>query len=268
MARKITRDQEGNLLDVDGYKVIKKLGQGGFGVTFLAEKDGADYVIKEMRPDDARDEYNALINIGKDCDNHLSCPVDLLRGKIKAYLITDYIPGKDLDSYIKYNLSQDFKDSMIKQMLMAVAFIHSRNIFHRDIKPPNIMYVKKDNEFFLIDFGIACYRSKGLAVCNGCSGSYLFMSREYLQRCGKDLTYGVLRRNDLFGLGVTFFEMIEKTYPFKLVNVQRAPDVVGKDYDYSRPSDYHNATLTERKIINGLFSGVAASQLLREYFPE
>lgn len=248
---------DGNqLVSIKDYEVVKKLGQGGFGTTYLAIKDGKEYVVKEMKSKDASDEYSALTSLGYNCIKHINCPVELIKssGDV-SYLITLFIPGKDLDYYVKNTVSQKFINDMMKQLLSAISFIHSEGIAHRDIKPGNIMYVEPTNTFFLIDFGIACFPPKGgrgIYCPLACTGTPLFMHPSYLEQCNLNRSdasfFEILKRNDRFALGVTFFLIIEKTYPWRVIT--------GRDgystYNYDAPVPFRRATLEQQEIIRML----------------
>lgn len=244
-----------NLVSVKEYQVEKKLGQGGFGTTYLAVKNGRRYVVKAMDPKYAIDEYQALATLGMNCVKHINCPVELIRGTDVSYLITEYIPGKDLDFYLRQNLSPKFIRDMMLQTIKAILFIHSENIAHRDIKPANIMYVEPSNDFYLIDFGIACFPQGNIIKCpSSCPGTPLFMHPLYEAKChlnkGTKEYFNMLKTNDKFALGVTFYLMIEKRYPWAII--ERSRDV---HYDFNRPNGFRRATPIQQEIIEGLVSG-------------
>lgn len=246
---------DGNrLVSIKGYEVVKKLGQGGFGTTYLAIKDGREYVVKEMKSKDASDEYAALTALGYNCVKHINCPVELINGAGNvSYLITLFIPGKDLDYYVRNPVSQKFINDMMKQLLSAISFIHLEGIAHRDIKPGNIMYVEQTNTFFLIDFGIACFPPKGgggIRCPLACTGTPLFMHPAYEEQCNFNRTdasfFEILKRNDRFALGVTFFLIIEKTHPWQVRTGRDGYPV----YNYDAPIPFRRATPEQQKIIH------------------
>jgi serine/threonine protein kinase len=248
-------DETGNVSSVNGFEVQKKLGQGGYGTTFLSEKDGRYYVIKTMRKEDAVAEYSELKDIGLSCRTHMNCPVDLVITDGEAYLITEYIPGKDLSHYEEKTMPEEFYYTFFVQMLQALSILHKKKIYHRDIKPNNIMYVKETNDFYLIDFGVAHTEGK---TKMDCVGTPLFIAPVYKELCRtghvplEDLAY-----NDMFALAVTAFLIIEHTYPYEIVG--------DSDYDFDRPTDYKNATDFQSGIINSMFEGVSADEIIEIY---
>jgi serine/threonine-protein kinase len=140
------------------YKIIKELGEGGFGDTHLAEDTalpGNPYcVVKHLKrnPDPAasaiiqrlfEEEAKDLHNLGKH---------DLNR---------EIIPGK--------KLSEKQTIELLQEILEILAVVHQKNIIHRDIKPSNIMRRRQDGKIVLIDFGavkeigLFTVNSKGLS---------------------------------------------------------------------------------------------------------
>lgn len=241
----------GELIAVKDYRIIKKLGKGGFGTTYLAEKNGREYVVKEMESKLASDEYNALTHLGYNCVKHINCPEALIHGDGTSYLITQYIPGHDLDYYENADLSQGFIRSMMVQLLEAIMYIHSVGIAHRDIKTGNIMYVDVRDQFFLIDFGIACFHESRSLVCPlDCAGTPLFMFPDYESQCSSKRTdpayFELLKVNDLFALGVTFFLVIENQYPWAYND--------SGIYNFDLVTKYRKATPAQQEIIDALLT--------------
>lgn len=70
------------------------------------------------------------------------------------YIVMEYCTGGSLILY-KYNEAEVLK--IMKKLLYAIKYIHSRNIIHRDLKPDNILYENRadDSEIKIIDFGLA-----------------------------------------------------------------------------------------------------------------
>ena len=70
-----------------------------------------------------------------------------------AFLIMEYLPFPSLD---KFTLRDEAELRLIvRELLAAVGYLHSRNICHRDIKPENILYDRDSKRVKLIDFGIS-----------------------------------------------------------------------------------------------------------------
>ena len=150
------------------YKIIRQLGSGGFGETYLAEDLGIPVpvkphrVVKYLKPhvQDARTiqlfkrEAEALYKLGK---SHPQIP-DLLEYFEEGgnfFVIQDYIDGRDL-SYEIIDANPWTEEKVIhllRDILEILAYVHGNHIIHRDIKPSNIIRHHQTKQLFLIDFG-------------------------------------------------------------------------------------------------------------------
>lgn len=153
----------------DRYRVLKPLGQGGFGATFLAcdaiLPGEPSCVIKQLRPSGttpqvlqmARElfarEANTLGKIG----NHPQIPrlLDYFEAQEHFYLVQEYISGSTLQQEVKLNGT--FSEAGVKQFLSEILpllqYIHDQKVIHRDIKPANLIRRSQDSRMVLIDFG-------------------------------------------------------------------------------------------------------------------
>ncbi|MBW4501811.1 MAG: pentapeptide repeat-containing protein [Scytonema hyalinum WJT4-NPBG1] len=157
------------LLLRDRYRVIKPLGQGGFGATFLAQDQALpgepSCVIKQLRPSEtapqvlqmAREllerEAVTLDRIG----NHRQIPrlLDYFEEGEQFYLVQEYIHGATLQQEVKRNgvFSEARVNQFLSELLPLLQYIHERKVIHRDIKPTNIIRRAQDGTLVLIDFG-------------------------------------------------------------------------------------------------------------------
>ncbi|MBE9107881.1 serine/threonine protein kinase [Nodosilinea sp. LEGE 07298] len=153
----------------DRYRVLKKLGQGGFGVTYLAQNatlPGEPYcVIKQLCPKAGselslerakvrfRREARALANLG----SHSQIPqlLDYFTTEGEFYLVQDYIHGETLAQEVRRQgrLTEAQVKYFLREIIPVVRFIHRNRIIHRDIKPPNIIRSERERRLVLIDFG-------------------------------------------------------------------------------------------------------------------
>jgi serine/threonine-protein kinase len=165
----INRYQGSNKLFRERYRVLKVLGRGGFGVTYLAENAALPgeprCVIKQLCPKTQnalslerakvrfRREARALASLG----SHSQVPqlLDYFTTHGEFYLVQDYIQGETLAQEIRRRGRQS--EAVVKQFLLEILpvlrFIHRNRIIHRDIKPSNMIRSEGDNRLVLIDFG-------------------------------------------------------------------------------------------------------------------
>ena len=157
------------LLLRDRYRVLKALGQGGFGATFLAQDESLPgdpcCVIKQLRPTTtgshilpmARElferEARTLGRIG----NHPQVPrlLDFFEDNQQFYLVQEYISGSTIQQEIKRSgaLSEAGVKQFLSEILPLLQYIHSCQVIHRDIKPANLIRRDQDGRLVLIDFG-------------------------------------------------------------------------------------------------------------------
>ncbi len=173
----------GTLLQGGKYKIIKVLGQGGFGITYLAEhtamkenvavkeffmKDMCYRVEGESRVTVPPTGSKAIVKVFREKflreakmirtlnNPHIVRVNDYFEENDTVYYVMDFIPGESLKSVIDREgpLPEEKAIGYIKQICEALKYIHERNILHLDIKPSNILLDANGNAV-LIDFGVS-----------------------------------------------------------------------------------------------------------------
>jgi serine/threonine protein kinase len=152
------------------YKIIRLLGSGAFGVTYLAEDlDLPDHSLcvvknlKQMQNPEALQAARGLFNREAKILQHLGneCPqiprlFAYFEENGEFYLVQEFIDGHDLSEEIfpGNRLSEAQVTQLLQEILEVLTFIHDKNIIHRDIKPENLMRRNIDGKIILIDFGV------------------------------------------------------------------------------------------------------------------
>ncbi|WOD40467.1 serine/threonine-protein kinase [Nodosilinea sp. E11] len=149
--------------------MIRALGRGGFGATFLARDEllpgKPPCVIKQLRPsaeaphilDMARDLFKREAKILGMIGNHPQLPrlLDYFESGQEFFLVQEYINGFTLQQEVKRG--GPFTEAGVKQflseILSMVQYVHDNHVIHRDIKPANIIRRDQDKKLVLIDFG-------------------------------------------------------------------------------------------------------------------
>jgi serine/threonine protein kinase len=151
------------------YKIIKLLGSGSFGITYLAEDlDLPDHplcVVKKLRQTQSQEELKIFINffdkeakalyrLGRECSQIPQLFAHFEEGG-EFYLVQEYIDGHDLSQEIfsGNKLSEAKVKEILIEVLEVLTIIHNKNIIHRDIKAQNLMRRNSDGKIVLIDFG-------------------------------------------------------------------------------------------------------------------
>jgi class 3 adenylate cyclase/transcriptional regulator CtsR len=207
----------GRALQVKGYRVLSKIGEGGMSNVFLAERenDGAQVALKILnaRPSDDKQllqrfiQESALIsdiehpNVVKIYDKGFTDDY--------AYIAMEYFTGGSLKDVIAQGLTPRQSLSLLAQAAAALAEIHRLGIVHRDVKPANMM-LRADGTMVLADFGIA-KRTEGSmdkTLHGEFFGTPYYISPE--QANGKPAT----ERSDIYSLGIIFYEMLMNRRPY------------------------------------------------------
>lgn len=158
------------------YRIVRQLGQGGFGRTYLAEdvnRFSELCVLKEFAPLFSQDVYalqkaEALFEREAGVLYKLQHPQiprfrELFRvnlnGKIYLFLVQDYVEGQTYRALLEVRKSQGLRFSeleviqLLLHLLPVLEYIHSIGVIHRDISPDNLILRSADDLPVLIDFG-------------------------------------------------------------------------------------------------------------------
>ncbi|TAF58030.1 MAG: serine/threonine protein kinase [Oscillatoriales cyanobacterium] len=229
------------LLLRERYRAIKPLGRGGFGRTFLAVDEDKPSkprcAIKQFFPlsqgtssaEKAAELFNReavrLDELGK----HPQIPELLAHFQQERYqyLVQEFIEGQNLQQELAGAgvFSENQIRSLLNDLLPVLEFVHSRNVIHRDIKPPNIIrrrvsqtpiiytYPTLTGELVLVDFG-AAKLVEGLRETGTVIGSPEFVAPEQIR--GQ-----AVYASDLYSLGVTCIYLLTQISPFDLFDINQ-----------------------------------------------
>lgn len=200
------------------YRIISKIGEGGMVNVYLSYdiKDNRLVTIKIIRLDfqgsekakrHFKYEKLAINNLKSD---HIVQVYDLNESGDIQYLVTEYVDGQDLKSYIRenYPISISRVISIMSQVIDAMNEAHKNGIIHRDLKPQNVL-IDQSGDVKVTDFGIALISSQlPLTQTNAIVGSIHYISPE--QALGKKVTI----KSDIYSLGIILYELLTGKVPF------------------------------------------------------
>ena len=208
-------------VSVKGYRMLRKIGEGGMAKVYLAEreKDKLQLVLKVLESKLLQDEQ-FLRRFLRECEvisrirnEHVVTIHDHGVSDDCAFLAMEYFPGGDLKQRIGTGLSPLLALKILMQIATALDAVHSAGIVHRDMKPQNIMF-REGNRLALVDFGLAKDLESSTTLTR--TGMVLatphYMSPE--QCTGKPQD----RRGDLYSVGVILYEMLTGALPFQAAN--------------------------------------------------
>ena len=203
--------------DVPGYRVLRKIGEGGMSRVYLAEResDGLLLVLKMLDTRLARDpqsqarfvrEYKIIQRIQNE---HVVMIFDQGFASDNPWLAMEYFPGGDLSHRIQKGISSMGALKILVQMAEALDAVHTAGVVHRDLKPQNIMF-RANHRLAILDFGLAreldattTLTQKGMVMATP-----LYMSPEQCLGQPHDA------RGDLYSTGVILHEMLTGKAPY------------------------------------------------------
>ncbi len=208
---------------VNQYTIRKVLGEGSFGVVYLAETGGQKLALKLLRlwevPSEIREplmeRFEMEFRTGQiPCENLVqSLDYGVVGGN--PYIVMEFCPGGDLESLLGKG---DVRNTRICQnILTGLAALHNQGKVHRDLKPENVLF-KQSGVAALTDFGIAGDRTHRMTQRNifgkpnQIFGTYAYMPPEQVNRARGGAT--VLPTTDIFSFGVLAYQLLTGILPF------------------------------------------------------
>ena len=203
---------------IGDYKIQQKIGSGGMGVVYrgLHVRLGQVVAVKDLSPELASDpemrqrfireaRIQAQLNHPNVVNVH-----NLLEHDGRLLLVMEFVEGETLDKLIQDNgaLPYDKAIEIIRPVLDALSFMHSKGVIHRDLKPGNIM-IAEEGRVKVTDFGIAkATTERGQTRVGTRLGTLWYMSPEQIKGGAVDA------RSDLYATGITLFQMVTGKLPF------------------------------------------------------
>ena len=218
------------------YKLLQNIGEGGFGVVFMAEQAQPirrTVAIKVIKPGMDTKEVIARFEAERQAlaiMNHPNIAKVFDGGATESgrpYFVMELVKGVTLTKYADENqLSTEDRLALFSQICRAVHHAHQKGIIHRDLKPSNVLVTLHDGVPVpkIIDFGVSKAISQPLTERTMFTqygqviGTPQYMSPEQAEMSGLDID----TRSDVYSLGVMLYELLTGQTPFTSEEIRRA----------------------------------------------
>lgn len=215
--RVFVRKNEANLRSIYEFCNEQPMGRGSWGtVSKVTHKtSGEQRVCKSTnfpRPENRSLQLKEVENLAQLDHPYVLKIFEYFEEENGIYLITELCKGGDLDSTIfarakngQFSPERDICEIM-RQSLSAVAYLHNKQILHKDLKPANLMFMNVDDlTIKVIDFGLSEMHVKDVAKSGG--GTLLYSAPESF--------YSRLElKSDIWSMGVIFYNIVAGNFPF------------------------------------------------------
>lgn len=230
---------------VGPYRLMARIGRGGMGAVYLAERADGEFdqrvALKVVKRGMDTDEILRRFQFERRILASLEHPniARLYDGGAtedgRPYLVMELVEGETITAYADARrLTVDQRLDLFRAVCLAVQHAHQKLVVHRDIKPSNIM-VAADGTAKLLDFGVAKLLDDD-AVDSPRTGTGLrILTPDYAapeQIRGEPVTTAT----DVYALGAVLYELLTGRRPFATVNGAGATNVPGSAREAARPS--------------------------------
>ena len=211
--------QSGDEIGDGRYVIERKIGSGGFGITYLATSYRRELVViktlKEQLSDREdfhrreEDFVNEALQLSRFRHPNIVPIIEVINDRGWC-IVMEYIKGKTLATKVRERddyLTSKEAIRYIKQIGAALKEVHAHGLLHRDVKPQNIMIEEATNNAVLIDFGLALNFEDNSAI-NSSALTHGYAALEQYQ-------FNVIWNcyTDIYALAATLYFMLTKTKP-------------------------------------------------------
>ncbi|MCD5314545.1 serine/threonine-protein kinase [Kineosporia babensis] len=175
----------GDPAEVSGYRILRRLGQGGQGVVFLGVgPDGARVAVKQLKLEDERSRLQFAKEVSAARRVAPFCTARIIAFDLEGespYVVSEFIEGPSLQRLVRD--TGPITGTRLQRLAIgtatALAAIHQAGVVHRDLKPANVMISPEGPR--VIDFGIARDLSHDTTVTSRIFGTPAYMAPEQIR---------------------------------------------------------------------------------------
>ena len=277
---------------VGGYRVVRKVGQGGMGAVYLAQRQEGDFTrqvaLKFVRGGPGSEELSRRFLLERRIQAALAHPhiARLYDAGVSArgdpYFVMEYVEGQPINGYCaERRLSVEARLLLFDQVCDATDYAHRQLVVHRDLKPANVM-VTSGGEVKLLDFGVAKLLREEDGSPETTRTAVPILTPEYASP-EQILGSPVSTSNDIYSLGVLLYELLvgrrphlfPDRSPLEVARVLQdrlppAPSAAagGPDPDRGSDGEGNAAEGVERMRLSRRLSGDLDAILLKALRPE
>ncbi|XP_018418614.1 PREDICTED: serine/threonine-protein kinase 10 isoform X1 [Nanorana parkeri] len=219
----VRRDLDPSLV----WDIVGELGDGAFGKVYKAKNKEtgvfAAAKVIDTKNEEELEDYMVEIEILATCDHpNIVKLLGAFYYENKLWIMIEFCQGGAVDAImleLDRGLTEPQIQAICRQMLEALAYLHSMKIIHRDLKAGNVL-LTQDGAIKLADFGVSAKNVKTLQRRDSFIGTPYWMAPEVVMcETMKDAPYD--QRADIWSLGITLIEMAQIEPPHHELNPMR-----------------------------------------------